>query len=128
MLCGMDRRTFTLGIIGAGLAGAQEKKRNKPNPSKQMFSEYDVRTKIKQIIVEQLGVKEKDVTDSARFLEDLKADSLDVVELVMAFEEAFGIEIPDETAEKMLRVSDAIAIVKRILASQSRLTEEKGKV
>ncbi len=64
--------------------------------------------KIKQIISEQLGVDEAEVTSSASFVDDLGADSLDQVELVMAFEEAFGIEISDEDAEKMRTVQDAI--------------------
>jgi acyl carrier protein len=64
--------------------------------------------KVKQIIVEQLGVDEAEVTPSASFVDDLGADSLDTVELVMAFEEAFDIEIPDEDAEKIRTVQDAI--------------------
>ena len=66
-----------------------------------------VEEKIKQIIVEQLGVDEAEVTSSASFVDDLGADSLDIVELVMAFEEAFDIEIPDEDAEKIKTVKDA---------------------
>ena len=64
--------------------------------------------KVKQIIVEQLGVDEGEVTASASFVDYLGADSLDTVELVMAFEEAFDIEIPDEDAEKIRTVQDAI--------------------
>ena len=64
--------------------------------------------KVKQIIVEQLGVDEGEVTQNASFVDDLGADSLDTVELVMAFEEAFDIEIPDEQAEKIRTVKDAI--------------------
>lgn len=64
--------------------------------------------KVKQIIVEQLGVDEAEVTPSASFVDDLGADSLDTVELVMAFEEAFDIEIPDEDAEKIRTVQDAV--------------------
>ena len=63
--------------------------------------------KVKQIIVEQLGVDEGEVTSSASFVDDLGADSLDTVELVMRFEEEFGIEIPDEDAEKIQSVRDA---------------------
>ena len=66
-----------------------------------------VEEKLKQIIVEQLGVDEAEVTPSASFVDDLGADSLDTVELVMAFEEAFDIEIPDEDAEKIRTVQDA---------------------
>jgi acyl carrier protein len=67
--------------------------------------------KVKQIIVEQLGVDEGEVTPNASFVDDLGADSLDTVELVMAFEEAFDIEIPDEDAEKIRTVKDAIDYV-----------------
>jgi len=68
--------------------------------------------RVKQIIVEQLGVEESEVTPTAHFVDDLGADSLDIVELVMAFEEAFEIEIPDEDAEKILTVQNAIDYVK----------------
>ena len=64
--------------------------------------------KVKQIIVEQLGVDEAEVTPKAHFIDDLGADSLDIVELVMAMEEAFEIEIPDEDAEKLQTVQNAI--------------------
>jgi acyl carrier protein len=67
-----------------------------------------VEDKVKSIIVEQLGVDEGEVTPSASFVDDLGADSLDTVELVMAFEEAFDIEIPDEDAEKIKTVKDAV--------------------
>jgi acyl carrier protein len=67
-----------------------------------------VEEKVKQIVIEQLGVDEGEVTSSASFVDDLGADSLDRVELVMAFEEAFDVEIPDEDAEKISTVQDAI--------------------
>ena len=67
-----------------------------------------VEERVKQIIVEQLGVDEAEVTPTASFVDDLGADSLDQVELVMAFEEAFDIEIPDEDAEKIRTVQDAV--------------------
>jgi acyl carrier protein len=67
-----------------------------------------VEQRVKQIIVEQLGVDENQVDNSASFVDDLGADSLDIVELVMAFEEAFDIDIPDEDAEKITTVKDAI--------------------
>jgi len=67
--------------------------------------------KVKQIIVEQLGVDESEVTPTASFIDDLGADSLDTVELVMALEEGFGIEIPDEDAEKITTVKDAISYI-----------------
>ena len=67
--------------------------------------------RVTKIITEQLGVDEEDVTPEANFVEDLGADSLDTVELVMAFEEEFGIEIPDEDAEKILTVQQAIEYI-----------------
>ena len=67
--------------------------------------------KIKQIIVDQLGVDDSEVTMEASFIDDLGADSLDTVELVMALEEEFGIEIPDEDAEKIVTVSDIIKYI-----------------
>ncbi|MBL8190163.1 MAG: acyl carrier protein [Acidobacteria bacterium] len=67
--------------------------------------------KVKQIIVDELGVDEAEVTESARFIDDLGADSLDTVELVMRFEEEFGIEIPDEEAEKIQSVGDAFRYI-----------------
>lgn len=70
-----------------------------------------VEEKVKSIIVDQLGVNESEVTANASFVDDLGADSLDTIELVMAFEEAFGIEIPDEDAEKIKTVQNAIEYV-----------------
>jgi acyl carrier protein len=67
-----------------------------------------VAEKVKSIIAENLDVDEQEITADASFTEDLGADSLDIVELVMAFEEAFGIEIPDEDAEKITRVREAV--------------------
>ncbi len=67
--------------------------------------------KIRQIIADQLGVKKEEVTDNAKFVDDLGADSLDTVELVMALEEEFGIEIPDEDAEKLVTVGDALRYI-----------------
>ena len=67
--------------------------------------------KIKKIVAEHLGVDEGKVTDTSAFVDDLGADSLDQVELVMAFEEEFGIEIPDDAAEKIITVNDAVAFV-----------------
>ena len=69
--------------------------------------------RVRAIIAEQLGVKLEEVTDTASFIEDLGADSLDTVELVMALEEEFGIEIPDEDAEKILTVGDAIRYIEQ---------------
>lgn len=71
-----------------------------------------VEEKVKEIIAKQLGVNPSEVTPEASFVEDLGADSLDTVELVMAFEEAFNIEIPDDDAEKITKVKDAIDYIK----------------
>jgi acyl carrier protein len=75
------------------------------------MSEDKVSEKVKQIIVEQLGVDEAQVDQTASFVEDLGADSLDIVELVMAFEEAFDLDIPDEDAEKIATVKDAVTYI-----------------
>ena len=72
-----------------------------------------VEEKVKSIIVEQLGVDANEVTPDASFVDDLGADSLDTVELVMAFEEAFNIEIPDEAAEKIQKVKDAVEYIEK---------------
>jgi acyl carrier protein len=71
----------------------------------------NVEEKVKDIIVEELGVEREKLTSDASFMEDLGADSLDTVELVMAFEEEFGCEIPDDAAEKISTVKDAIAYI-----------------
>ena len=70
-----------------------------------------IEERVKKIVIEQLGVKEEEVTNSASFVDDLGADSLDTVELVMAFEEEFGIEIPDDDAEKITRVKEAVEYI-----------------
>ena len=74
--------------------------------------------KVRSIIAEQLGVKPEEVTPEASFIDDLGADSLDTVELVMALEEEFGIEIPDEDAEKMTKVTDAIKYIEEKVAAK----------
>ncbi len=71
----------------------------------------DIAERIKKIVAEHLGVDEAKVTDSASFIDDLGADSLDTVELVMAFEEEFGCEIPDDAAEKIVTVKDAVSYI-----------------
>ena len=71
----------------------------------------DVESKVKDIVCEQLGVSEDEVAPNASFIEDLGADSLDIVELVMSMEEAFNIEIPDDDAEKIQTIGDAVAYV-----------------
>jgi acyl carrier protein len=75
------------------------------------MAEKSVADRVKEIIVEQLGVNPDQVTPEAKFIEDLGADSLDTVELVMAFEEEFGAEIPDEDAEKLQTVGDVIKYI-----------------
>ena len=72
----------------------------------------DIEAKVKDIIINELGVEPEKVTPEASFVEDLGADSLDTVELVMAFEEEFGMEIPDEEAEKLQTVGNAIEYIK----------------
>jgi acyl carrier protein len=81
------------------------------------MSEKSIEEKVKDIIIEQLGVNAEQVTPSASFIEDLGADSLDTVELVMAFEEEFGVDVPDEDAEKLQSVGDVIKFIE----------EKKGK-
>ena len=76
------------------------------------MAEKTIEQRVKDIIVEQLGVNADQVTPDAKFIEDLGADSLDTVELVMAFEEEFDLEIPDEDAEKIATVGDAISYIK----------------
>ena len=71
----------------------------------------DISQKVKKMVAEHLGVEEDKVSDESNFIDDLGADSLDTVELVMAFEEEFGIEIPDDAAESILSVGDAISFI-----------------
>ena len=71
----------------------------------------DISERVKKIVIEHLGVDEEKVTETASFIDDLGADSLDTVELVMAFEEEFNIEIPDEAAEKIQTIKDAIEYI-----------------
>lgn len=73
----------------------------------------DIENKVKDIIINELGVEAEKVTREASFVDDLGADSLDTVELVMAFEEEFGMEIPDEDAEKLQTVGDAISYIEK---------------
>lgn len=73
----------------------------------------DIAGRVKKIVVEHLGVDEDKVSDSASFIDDLGADSLDTVELVMAFEEEFGCEIPDDAAEKIVTVKDAVDFIQQ---------------
>ena len=73
--------------------------------------------RVKEIIINELGVESEKVTDDASFVEDLGADSLDTVELVMAFEEEFGIEIPDDAAESIVTVGDAVKFIEKANAA-----------
>jgi acyl carrier protein len=82
----------------------------------------DIAERVKKIVVEHLGVDESKVSDTASFIDDLGADSLDTVELVMAFEEEFGCEIPDDAAEKIVTVKDAIDFI----SEHSRSTPESA--
>ncbi len=76
----------------------------------------DISDRVKKIVVEHLGIDPEKVTDNASFIDDLGADSLDTVELVMAFEEEFGVEIPDDAAETILTVGDAINFLTKATA------------
>ena len=76
----------------------------------------DIADRVKNIVVEQLGVDADKVVESASFIDDLSADSLDTVELVMAFEEEFGVEIPDDAAERILTVKDAVSFLEEAAA------------
>ena len=73
----------------------------------------DIGDRVKKIVIEQLGVDAEKVQDNASFIDDLGADSLDTVELVMAFEEEFGVEIPDDAAETILTVGDAVKFLEK---------------
>ena len=80
-------------------------------PTSNFMADKSIEEKVKDIIVEQLGVNPEQVTPQASFIEDLGADSLDIVELVMAFEEEFSVEVPDEDAEKLQTVGDVIKYI-----------------
>ena len=83
-----------------------------------LMAEKSIEEKVKDIIVEQLGVNPEQVTPQASFIEDLGADSLDIVELVMAFEEEFAVEVPDEDAEKLQTVGDVIKYIEEKSSKQ----------
>ncbi len=82
------------------------------------ISANEIETRVKKIVVEQLGVKDEEVTTDASFVDDLGADSLDTVELVMALEEEFETEIPDEHAEKIITINDAVKYITERLGSK----------
>jgi acyl carrier protein len=79
----------------------------------EVMSENSIEARVKKIVVEHLGVEEDKVSKDASFIDDLGADSLDTVELVMAFEEEFGVEIPDDAAETILTVGDAVRFLEK---------------
>jgi acyl carrier protein len=93
------------------LAGTTESRLESKVPRTVSGGFMDIEQKVKQIICEQLSVEESEVTREASFVESLNSDSLDIVELIMAFEEAFNIEIPDDQAEKIRTVDDAIKYI-----------------
>jgi len=85
-----------------------------------------VEQRVKEIVVEQLGVDPEQVSAEAAFVEDLGADSLDTVELVMALEEEFDLEIPDEDAEKIVTVGDAVEYIEKHISEKSETPEEEA--
>jgi len=80
----------------------------------------EIETRVKKIVIEQLGVKEEEVTTEASFVDDLGADSLDTVELVMALEEEFETEIPDEDAEKIVTIKDAVKYISERMEKETK--------
>jgi acyl carrier protein len=98
-----DRESATCRVVTAGLVRAKIKTEE--------ASMSETADRVKKIVVEHLGVEADKVTEDASFIDDLGADSLDIVELVMAFEEEFGVEIPDDAAEKITTVRDAIEYI-----------------
>jgi acyl carrier protein len=86
---------------------------SRPEDEDGFMSENNIEARVKKIVVEHLGVEEEKVTKEASFIDDLGADSLDTVELVMAFEEEFGVEIPDDAAETILTVGDAVTFLEK---------------
>jgi acyl carrier protein len=125
----MVRRQFAMiGIVGAvRLLSEQSCEPQAPDGKRQTtFRKAEIAPRVKQIIVEQLGVEPAKVTDNARFVQDLGADSLDVVELIMGFEEAFGIEISEEQGEKIKTVGDAVQCVIAALRSAKHLIDENS--
>jgi acyl carrier protein len=107
-----DREEGRAGWLDA-LSGEAASTRGPPERSPRRSCMEPVADRVKKIIVDQLGVEEELVTPEASFVDDLGADSLDTVELVMALEEEFGIEIPDEDAEKITRVKEAVEYIEK---------------
>jgi acyl carrier protein len=98
-------------VLGTVPATAGLSTRDQHKTEQIFMAEKSIEEKVKDIIVEQLGVNPEQVTPQASFIEDLGADSLDIVELVMAFEEEFSVEVPDEDAEKLQTVGDVIKYI-----------------
>jgi len=110
--------SFTCDAV-PGLSGSYRTYPRATNTNRRNFmAEKSIEEKVKDIIVEQLGVNPEQVTPQASFIEDLGADSLDIVELVMAFEEEFGVEVPDEDAEKLQTVGDVIKYIEEKSSKQ----------
>lgn len=123
----MDRRQFAMLGLAASvrLLGQQSCEPPASDTKKPVsFKSSEIPTRVKKIVVEQLGAEADKVTDAARFREDLGADSLDIVELIMAFEEAFDLEITEEESDKFKTVGDAVKLVMDKLKSAKRLTDE----
>jgi acyl carrier protein len=118
----MDRREFSLYRPATPSAGAQQNQAGSKS-----FTKSQIAARVKQIAVEQLGVHEKYASPRALFIDDLRADSLDLAELVLAFETSFDIEICKGAAAKMQTVADAAALVERILRDAKRLAESDPK-
>jgi acyl carrier protein len=104
-------RALASAQVGAPLTSVVRENKNVNSRGKSDMS--DVAERVKKIVVEHLNVDGEKVTDTASFIEDLGADSLDTVELVMAFEEEFGIEIPDDAAESIVTVGDAVKFIEK---------------
>ena len=110
MLSGGTLRTGDLAVAGLCPAKAIDNAQQLTGTEDKMS---EIADKVKKIVVEHLGVEEAKVTPEASFIDDLGADSLDTVELVMAFEEAFSVEIPEDAAEKISTVKDAIDFIEK---------------
>jgi acyl carrier protein len=101
--------SFKSGVVQQSVVSTERAKRN----GQEVIAMSDIGERVKKIVVEHLGVEADKVTEGASFIDDLGADSLDTVELVMAFEEEFGCEIPDDAAETILTVGDAVKFLEK---------------
>jgi acyl carrier protein len=107
-------RAFAIGQTGPDRCGGNSRGNNRTSfRATKGVSMADIAERVKKIVVEHLGVEPEKVNDKASFIDDLGADSLDTVELVMAFEEEFGCEIPDDAAETILTVGDAVKFLEK---------------